>query len=106
MHSMISGGIMIIGFTGSKSGKNYSTPVNYFEIEDKLYAMSDRTRIWWKNIKKNPELNLFIKREDIKGKGLVIDNKVEVENSLVLIYRHHPKLAKYVKVGIIELFLQ
>jgi len=50
LHSIISSGIMIIGFKGSKSGKKYSTPVNYLNIEDKIYVMSDRTRIWWKTL--------------------------------------------------------
>ena len=98
LHSMISGGIMIIGFTGSKSGKKFSTPVNFLEIEDKLYVMTDRTRVWWKNIKKNPGLELHIKRENLKGSGLVIDSKTEVEKYLALIYKHHPQMAKYMKV--------
>ncbi len=102
LHSMISSGIMIIGFTGSKSGKKYSTPVNYYKIDNAIFAMCDRSRIWWKNIKKNSDLDLFIKRENFSGKGLVIDSKTQVEEALAIIYKHNPQIAKYMKVEMVE----
>ena len=102
LHSMISSGIMIIGFSGSKSGKSYSTPVNYYKIDETIYAISDRSRTWWKNIKKNPDLDLFIKRENFSGKGIIIDSKVQVEDALAIIYKKNPQIAKYMKVEMVE----
>lgn len=102
IHSMLSKGVLIIGFTGSKSGKEYSTPANYYEIDGKIYLMSDRSRKWWKNIKKKPNVELYIKRQLIKGTGTVIDAKSEIEKSLELIFSHFPKIAKYLKVEIVD----
>ena len=102
IHSMISNGIMILGFKGAKSGKTFSTPVNYMEIDSKIYVMSDRTRIWWKNIKTNPEVEMYIKLESIKGSGVVYDTRDEVEDNLTLIFKHKPQMAKYLKVAIVD----
>ena len=102
MHSLISNEIMIIGFKGAKSGKKYSTPVNYLEIDGNYYVMSDRSRVWWKNIKTNPEIEMYIKRKRINGMGVVYDTREEVEKSLALIIKHKPQMAKYLKVAIVN----
>ena len=76
--------------------------MNYYKINETIYAISDRSRTWWKNIKKNPDLDLFIKRENFSGKGIIIDSKVQVEDALAIIYKKNPQIAKYMKVEMIE----
>ena len=100
LHSIISGSILEIGFTGSKSGKKYTTPVNYMEIEGVVYILSDRSRIWWKNLEMNPDVNLFLKQEDKTGMAELFDTKNEVMEKLTLVLSHYPTMAKFMKVEI------
>ena len=49
LHRML-GDTMLITVTGLKSGKKYTTPVNYFREGDLLWIISKRERTWWRNL--------------------------------------------------------
>ena len=46
LHGMLSNGMMLITVTGSKTGKKYTTPVEYFLEDDHLLVMTNRDRTW------------------------------------------------------------
>lgn len=48
-HAFISGGILLLTYQGRKSGRQYSTPVNYSLEEDVYRVVSLRERVWWRN---------------------------------------------------------
>ncbi len=50
LHFLISGSVLLITFTGRKSGKVYSTPVQYRRTGDVVTFFTDKRRAWWKNL--------------------------------------------------------
>ncbi len=80
LHSMISKRIMIITFTGRKSGREYSTPVSYFREGDRVVCFTHGP--WWRNIGGGSEVKLRILGEDHTGHAVAITDDVErkVEN--------------------------
>jgi hypothetical protein len=51
LHGLISKSTMLITYTGHKSGKLYTIPVNYVRDEDVLSVTSYRHRTWWRNLR-------------------------------------------------------
>jgi hypothetical protein len=48
-HGVLSDKLMLISFTGRKSGKRFTTPVTYTLIDDKTLAFFSNGT-WWKNL--------------------------------------------------------
>ncbi len=67
------GYIMVIKHRGRKTGKKRLAPVNYAEIDDRIYcvsAMGDRSD-WYRNLIANPEVELWL--ADGRWAGVVED---------------------------------
>jgi deazaflavin-dependent oxidoreductase (nitroreductase family) len=50
-HSLVSGAFMLITVTGRKTGRRYTTPVNYVQDGELLTVLSWRERSWWRNVR-------------------------------------------------------
>lgn len=50
LHGLVSENVILITFTGRKSGKTYTTPVNYVRDGEALIILSHDDRTWWKNL--------------------------------------------------------
>ena len=51
LHLMVSKNMMLMTYTGRKSGKIYTTPMNYLAIGEAFYTISTRERRWWRNLR-------------------------------------------------------
>jgi deazaflavin-dependent oxidoreductase (nitroreductase family) len=100
---------MLITFTGRKSGKVYTTPVEYRRVENTVIFSSQRNRVWWKNLQDNAGVTLRIKGRKVEGmvEQLVFDEKEAAKEFKVIYPRlSDERAAKFaanaliVKVGI------
>jgi hypothetical protein len=73
-HSIVSNRIMIITFKGRKTGKEYSTPVSYFE-EGRLVICFTHGK-WWMNIGDGADVNVRIRDTVFEGYGIAIPDDV------------------------------
>ena len=48
LHSLMSGRLMLLSFTGRKTGRSYTTPVSYVRIGDSLLVPGGGA--WWRNL--------------------------------------------------------
>ena len=96
---MLSGNTMIITYTGRKSGKTYSTPVNYVRDGDMLWAVSFRQRTWWRNLHDSP-VTLRVQGKDVTGVATARTDQQEVADGLMTFLRQDPQIAKYIGVGL------
>ncbi len=65
MHGMVSKFILLITFTGRKSGKTYTTPVGYSQHDDQVYICTHAN--WWKNLRGGAPVRLRIRGRDLHG---------------------------------------
>jgi len=65
VHGMVSKSIMLITFSGRKSGKTYSTPVSYSQDGELVYVFTHGE--WWKNLRGGAPVTLRIKGRDLQG---------------------------------------
>lgn len=65
LHSMASRNVMLVNFTGRKSGKHYTTPVSYYRDNGSVYCFGHGN--WWKNFRGGEPVNLRIRGKDYAG---------------------------------------
>jgi hypothetical protein len=65
MHAMVSKTVLLISFTGRKSGKTYTTPVSYSQSGDQVTIFTHAT--WWKNLPGDTPVVLRLRGQNLRG---------------------------------------
>ena len=100
LHGMLSNGMMLITVTGSKTGKKYTTPVEYFRENEILWVMTSRDRTWWKNLRGGAEVSLLLKRKPVTAIAEPDLDAKAVEARMVEYIKHVPQAAKALGIRI------
>lgn len=100
LHSWISGSVMLVNYTGRKSGKSYTLPVNYLRDEDTLITISFRKRTWWRNLLNGGSLKLFLQGRVASGRPRILQTDEEVASALARTVRLAPQYARFLKISL------
>jgi deazaflavin-dependent oxidoreductase (nitroreductase family) len=100
LHGLASRNTMLITFTGRKSGKMYSTPVNYVRDGDVLLVTSLRERVWWKNLRSGAPVGVRLQGRDLKGIAEAVTDDEAVREGLLAYLRKVPDYAQYFQVSL------
>jgi deazaflavin-dependent oxidoreductase (nitroreductase family) len=65
VHGMVSKTVLLITFTGRKSGKTFTTPVSYSQTGDQVTIFTHST--WWKNLGSDRPVTLRIRGREFQG---------------------------------------
>lgn len=98
LHGLISKSTMLITYTGHKSGKLYTIPVNYVRDEDVLSVTSYCHRTWWRNLRGGAPVTVRVQDRDLKATAEVIEDDAGVAAGLMAHLQKAPQLAKYFQV--------
>ena len=102
LHGFVSKNMMLITYKGRKSGKPYTTPVNYLRIaqdQDQFLATtSSRDRVWWRSLRGSVEVTIRLQGKDYPATSEVIEDDQEVAENLAVYLRQWPAIAKYFDV--------
>ncbi len=98
LHSIVSKNMMLMTYTGRKSGKSYTTPMNYLEMNGGLYTNSYRDRAWWRNLRGGAEVTLRLRGEDVPAHAEVIEDQASVSGYLSEYIEAAPQFANYMEV--------
>ena len=97
VHGMVSKKILLITFTGCKSGKTYTTPVCYSQEGDQVYIFTHAK--WWKNLCNCTSVTLCLRCREIQGvPEPVVDDKQDIASKLTAHLRKVPSDARYYDV--------
>lgn len=81
LHGMVSKSILLITFTGRKSGRKYTTPVSYSQKGNQVYVFTHAP--WWKNLLGGEPVTLRLRGQDLQGlPEVVADDKQAVAAGL------------------------
>lgn len=72
----LSDSVMLLTFTGRKSGKAFTTPVGYTRHGDTLTVFTGRP--WWKNLQERPNVKVRVRGRDLTGVAEVVTDNAEV----------------------------
>ena len=82
LHGLVSGEFMLITFTGRKSGKTYSTPVQYKRDGQAVIFLTRKKRKWWRNLQGDAAVTVRIRGWDIEGTPEVVEDQTAIEQAL------------------------
>jgi deazaflavin-dependent oxidoreductase (nitroreductase family) len=94
MHGMVSKTVLLITFTGRKSGKTYTTPVSYSQTDDQVYIFTHAD--WWKNLRSGTPITLRLQGRELQGLAEpVAEDKQAIAAGLAAHLRKVPSDARY-----------
>jgi hypothetical protein len=77
LHSRMSSRVMVLSFTGRKSGKHYSTPVAYVREGDMVIVVTYSS--WRNNFKQPTPVQMLIQRKSVSGMAVWVDDPVRIK---------------------------
>jgi len=99
LHGLVSGSLMLITFTGRRSGRRYTTPVRYLRDGDLVYCLTSTQTRWWRNLLGDAEVTLRIRGRDHRCHAVAIpDDPVRSRATLERFLRCYPQDAAYHEV--------
>jgi hypothetical protein len=94
LHRIMSHNIMLLSFTGRKSGKRYAIPVSYVREDDTFTCFTDSR--WWQNLRGGASVTLLVKGQELQGIATpVFDDKETIAHHLRLFLQKVPRDAKF-----------
>ena len=102
LHFILSKNMMQMTYTGRKSGKIYTTPMNYLRINGALYTTSYRDRTWWRNLRGGADVTLRLRGRNVPARAKTIEDQDDVADALLQYLKTAPQLAKYMNVTLEE----
>lgn len=94
LHGMISKYLLLITFTGRKSGKTYTTPVSYSQEDGQVTIFTHAN--WWKNLRGGAPVSLRLRGRELQGVAeSVAEDKQAVATALTTHLRKSPFDAKF-----------
>ena len=94
VHGMVSKTILLITFTGRKSGKTYTTPVDYSQDGDQVTIFTHAD--WWKNLRGGAPVRLRIRGRELQGLAEpVAEDKGAITAGLAAHLRKVPSDARF-----------
>ena len=96
-HGLVSKNILLITFTGCKSGKTYTTPVCYSQEDDQVYIFTHAN--WWKNLCDCESVTLRLRGREVRGvPEPVVEDKGAIATKLTAHLLRVPTDAQYYAV--------
>jgi hypothetical protein len=85
LHRLLSGRVMLITVTGRRSGRSYTTPVEYERSRDQVHAKSWSSRTWWRNLEGGAPVSVLVRGRWLQGRGVAerTDEKAPEGSALI-----------------------
>lgn len=99
-HRLLDKSVLLIEVRGRKSGKLYSTPVNFVEADNVLWVTSQRERTWWRNLRGGDAVSVVLRGKSYAGQGEAIEDLNAVAHGLGTYLHNAPQAARYFEVGL------
>ena len=98
LHGLLSRGTMLLTFSGRKSGKVYTIPINYVCSGEHFLSTSQRDRTWWRNVGMGEVVSLVVKGKNVSAASYLVQTQAEVKAGLEEVLAKNPRYARYFKI--------
>ena len=76
LHGMMSGRLILLSFTGRKSGTQYTIPVGYLQEANRLYVFTHSS--WWKNLRGGAPVTVQLRGTEVQGAANVVEDEAAI----------------------------
>lgn len=99
-HGVVSGQVMLLEYTGRRTGRMYAIPVGYFAWEDGSVLAFSGSR-WWRNLRDGRPVSLLVGRVRHPAVPTVVESlDARVEQLATFVRRYGPRVAARLQVGL------
>ena len=79
-HGLVSGRILLLTYTGRKSGRRYTLPVGYIRDGDALLVVCQHSELkqWWRNLRHDAPVTLLLRGQPVSARADVVENPTAV----------------------------
>lgn len=103
LHGLMSKGVMLITYTGQKSGKEFTLPVSYIQDGGHVYVIPGmpEKKVWWHNIHVDTPVKLTLRGKLVPAKASLLNTESDIiimTRSLDLFFRKMPAGADLFRV--------
>lgn len=99
LHPLFSGSVMLITFTGRRSGRQFTTPVRYMRTANGIRCFSADHANWWRNLRGGAVVTLRIAGKEQRYRATLTENEPAVLRQLLTDYLQvYPQDAVYHEV--------
>ncbi|HQY93863.1 nitroreductase/quinone reductase family protein [Caldilinea sp.] len=93
LHGMMSGRLILLSFTGRKSGTQYTIPVGYLQEANRLYVFTHSS--WWKNLRGGAPVTVQLRGTEVQGAANVVEDEAAIMQIIhKLVARDGDKMAQ------------
>ena len=101
LHALMSGSLLLLTFTGRRSGRRYTTPLRYVRDGDVIRCFTSRDTKWWKNLEGGQAVQLRVRGEQQSFLAKVVsDDPAATRAHLARYLEAFPQDADYHGVGL------
>ena len=72
LHRLMSSSLMLITYTGRKSGRRYTTPVRYVRVGDAIRCFTSARNMWWRNLQDGAVVSLLVEGKEARYQAQAI----------------------------------
>ena len=84
----------VITVTGARTGRRYTTPVQYVPVDETFVVLSQVHRRWWRNLRDRPEVDLLVRGKLIHGHATIEEAGEAAHMTLARVLERDPRVAK------------
>ncbi|WP_202918966.1 nitroreductase/quinone reductase family protein [Saccharothrix deserti] len=95
LHGIVSKRLMLLTYTGRKSGRRITIPVGYFDWEPGAVLAMSSTSTWMANLRTGPTVRLRIRGRDHDAVPTVIEDTATIAETLGEFAKRSPRQAKF-----------
>jgi hypothetical protein len=88
--------LMMLEFTGRRSGRSYSFPVGYMQVGQTLFCYSPFS--WWRNLRGGAPVTVVLRGHRLSGVADVCTDTDQIALGLDTYLRHNPGDARFYRV--------
>ena len=90
-HGLVSRGVLLLTFSGRKSGRTYCTPISYSQSGSELQLITHRGRAWWRNLEGGVPVIVRLRGKDRPAVASVVDaSRDELSGAIREVYPGMP----------------
>jgi hypothetical protein len=101
LHGVMSKDVMLIRFTGRRSGRTFTTPVSYIQEGQTVRCFTGSETRWWRNLRGGASVSLRIRGQDRRGRAEAISGEPKrIADALAAFLTRLPRDAVYYEVAL------
>ena len=102
LHGILSGSTMLVTYSGARSGREYTVPVNYVapNAGQTLLTTSRKNRVWWRNFRAGRAVTLRLRGVDLPAHAITLETNSSVIDGLEELFQFAPHFARFFKLSL------